>query len=106
MKHKTPTGRRKKSLLDSIYGKEFVNELRVQIEAEKQNHNYLFTFEWTDTNKSANDYIREWCKEHNIRYRYNGFFQLEADVFRMNDYVQFEFFKIKDNLYGVEIKGE
>lgn len=27
-KFKTPTGRRKKSLLDVVYGKEFVDELR------------------------------------------------------------------------------
>ena len=36
MKYKTPTGRRKKSLLDAIYGKEFVNELRKQSEATKR----------------------------------------------------------------------
>lgn len=65
---------------------------------------YLFTFEWTDLNKSANDYIKEWCKEHHISFRYNGYFELEADVYRHNDYVKFEFEKISGETYGVMIK--
>lgn len=35
-KFKTPTGRRKKSLLDAIYGKEFVDELRKQMLQKEQ----------------------------------------------------------------------
>lgn len=96
--------RRKKSLLDKVYGKDFVDELREQIETEKQEHNYLFTFEWTDYNKSVNDYIKEWCDENHIRYRYNGYFELEADVFHHNDYSKFEFERISGETYGVMIK--
>lgn len=65
---------------------------------------YLFTFEWTDYNKSVNDYIIEWCEEHHIRFRYNGYFRLEADVFRVNDFKTFEFEKISGETYGVMIK--
>lgn len=65
---------------------------------------YLFTFEWTDNNKSVNDYIKKWCKEKHIAWRYNGHFELEADVYRHNDYKRFEFEKISDNLYGVMLK--
>ena len=36
IKFKTPVGRRKKSLLDVIYGKEFVDELRKQMIQTKQ----------------------------------------------------------------------
>lgn len=36
MKFKTPTGRRKKSLLDVVYGKEFVDELRKQMLQKEQ----------------------------------------------------------------------
>jgi hypothetical protein len=36
MKWKTPTGRRKKSLLDVVYGKEFVDELRKQMLQKEQ----------------------------------------------------------------------
>ena len=36
MKFKTPTSRRKKSLLDAIYGKEFVGELRKQMLQKEQ----------------------------------------------------------------------
>ena len=36
MKYKTPTGRRKKSLLDVVYGKEFVDDVREQCEAKKK----------------------------------------------------------------------
>jgi hypothetical protein len=65
---------------------------------------YLFTFEWADGNKSANDYIREWCEENHISYRYNGYFELKADVYRHNDYSQFKYEKISGDLYGVMIK--
>lgn len=65
---------------------------------------YLFTFEWADGNKSANDYIREWCKENRIKYRDNGYFELEADVYRCNKYSQFEYKRINGDLYGVMIK--
>ncbi len=36
MKYKTPTGRRKKSLLDAVYGKEFADDVRKQCEATKK----------------------------------------------------------------------
>lgn len=36
MKFKTPTGRRKKSLLDVVYGKEFVDELRKKMLQKEQ----------------------------------------------------------------------
>ena len=36
IKFKTLTGRRKKSLLDAIYGKEFVDELRKQMLHKEQ----------------------------------------------------------------------
>ena len=65
---------------------------------------YLFTFEWTDYNKSVNDYIIEWCKEHNIQFRYNGYFRLVADVFRVNDFKTFGFEKISGETYGVMIQ--
>lgn len=65
---------------------------------------YLFTFEWADGNKSANDYIKEWCKEHHIAYRYNGYFELEADIYHHNDYSRFKYEKINGDLYGVMIK--
>lgn len=65
---------------------------------------YLFTFEWEDGNKSANDYIRDWCDENHIRYRYNGYFELVADIYHLNDYSRFEYQKISGNLYGVKIK--
>ena len=65
---------------------------------------YLFTFEWTDYNKSVNDYIKEWCKVHHISYRYNGHLKLEADVYHHNDYKTFDFEKISDETYGVMIK--
>lgn len=65
---------------------------------------YLFTFEWLDWNKSLNDYIIEWCKKHHRSFRYNGFFQLEADVFGTNDYTKFDFEKISGETYGVMIK--
>lgn len=35
-KFKTPTGRRKKSLLDAIYGKEFVDELRKEMNIKER----------------------------------------------------------------------
>lgn len=65
---------------------------------------YLFTFEWTDDNKSANDYIRDWCKEHHIQFRYNGFFQLVADVYHQNNYTEFCCEHVSGDLYGVMIK--
>lgn len=65
---------------------------------------YLFTFEWADYNKSANDYIIEWCQENRKSFRYNGYFELEADVFGTNDYSRFEFEKISGETYGVMIK--
>ena len=68
------------------------------------NHKYLFTFEWTDGNKSACDYIIEHCQENHINYRYNGYFELEADYFRTNNYASFEYEKISGDLYGVMIK--
>ena len=45
MKFKTPTGRRKKSLLDAIYGKEFVDELRKQMIQTKQYAQMISTCE-------------------------------------------------------------
>ena len=36
MKWKTATGRRKKSLLDGIYGKEFVDELRKEMDIKER----------------------------------------------------------------------
>lgn len=65
---------------------------------------YLFTFEWTSGNKSRNDYIIQWCKEQHISWRYDGYFNLEADVFRTNTYLKFELSHISDNLYGVSVK--
>ena len=65
---------------------------------------YLFTFEWADGNKSANDYIRDWCEENHISFRYNGYFQLVADVFHLNDYTKFVYEHISGDLYGVMIK--
>lgn len=65
---------------------------------------YLFTFEWSNGNKSANDYIIEWCKEHHISFRYNGYLNLEADVFHHNDYSGFKYEKISGDLYGVMLK--
>ena len=65
---------------------------------------YLFTFEWADGNKSANDYIIEWCQENRRRFRYNGYYELEADVFGTNDYSKFEYEKISGETYGVMLK--
>jgi hypothetical protein len=65
---------------------------------------YIFTFEWNDYTKSFNDYVIDWCQENHIKWRYNGYFELEADVFRLNDYSQFEFEKICGDNYGVMIK--
>lgn len=31
----------------------------------------LFTFQWTDENKSVNDYIRAWCRRHDVLYQYS-----------------------------------
>ena len=64
---------------------------------------YLFTFEWTDGNKSANDYIRQWCKENHINFGYDLFQRLVANVHKRNCYSRFEYKKISDNLYGVRI---
>ena len=36
MKWETATGRRKKSLLDSVYGKEFVDELRKEMDIKER----------------------------------------------------------------------
>lgn len=66
------------------------------------NKKYLFTFKWIDGNKSANDYIKEWCKKNNIQFRYNGYFELEADVYHHNKYLKFKYKKIDGDLYGVD----
>lgn len=65
---------------------------------------YLFTFNWNDGKMSVNDYIREWCEENHIKFRYNGYFELVADVYHHNDYTGFYHEHISGNLYGVMIK--
>lgn len=69
-----------------------------------QDKEYIFTFEWSDWNKSANDYIIEWCQENRRRFRYNEYFELVADVFCINDYSGFKYEKISGDLYGVMLK--
>lgn len=51
MRYKTPTGRRKKSLLDNIYGKEFVDELRKSSDEIRINLNENVKFKLTDYGK-------------------------------------------------------
>ena len=31
---------------------------------------FLFSFQWTDENQSINDYVRRWCRRHDVEYRY------------------------------------
>lgn len=65
---------------------------------------YLFTFDWTDGKKSLNDYIIDWLKENHISFRYDGYFILEADVFRTGQYSAFESTHISGTLYGVNVR--
>lgn len=66
--------------------------------------NFLFKFNWTDGAKSVNDYIIKWLKENKIKFYYNGFSVLMADVYGINLYLAFDYKKINSNTYGVFIK--
>lgn len=65
---------------------------------------YLFTFNWTEGNKSFNDYVVDWCQENHRRFRYNGYFDLVVDVFGTNNYSMLRCEKIGGDTYGVFIK--
>ena len=30
---------------------------------------FLFSFQWTDENQSINDYVRRWCRRHDVENR-------------------------------------
>lgn len=61
---------------------------------------YLFTFEWVHDNRCVNDYIVEWLYKNKIDYTYS-YMRLVADVYKNNQYLGFNYEKIKDDLYGV-----
>lgn len=63
---------------------------------------YIFTIEWT--RGSINDNIVKFLKANNIDFYYNRFFQLVADVFKLDIYYKFDYEKISGNTYGIIIK--
>ncbi len=67
---------------------------------------YLLTFKWMHDNKCVNDYIIEWLKQNNIKFYYNKYNSLVADVYGINLYLKFDYEKINGDIYGVFVKAE
>lgn len=51
---------------------------------------YLFTIDWSKVNgdHSVNDLVGKYCKENNIDYHFNMYFELVGDFLGIGDYFE------------------
>ena len=60
---------------------------------------YNFIVDWTSG--SINDNIIKYLKDNDIKYYYNQYFVLFADIYGIGQYFKFVHEKINDSTYGI-----
>lgn len=60
---------------------------------------YNFIVDWTSG--SINDNIIKYLKDNNIKYYYNQYFILIADIYGIGEYFKFDYEKIHGSAYGI-----